>query len=39
MKKFYARPHLLAISNGLFLEFRSTAYGVSNIKFLVGYDF
>jgi hypothetical protein len=26
-------------SNGMFLEFKSTAYGVSNIRFLVGYSF
>jgi hypothetical protein len=25
--------------NGMFLEFKSTAYGVSNIRFLVGYNF
>ena len=26
-------------ANGMFLEFKSTAYGVSNIRFLVGYNF
>jgi len=26
-------------ANGMFLEFKSTAYGVSNIRFLVGYSF
>jgi hypothetical protein len=26
-------------ANGMFLEFKSTAYGVSNIRFLVGYKF
>ena len=39
MKKSYAPPLILTISNGLFLEFKSTAYGASNVRFLVGYDF
>jgi len=39
MKKSYAPPGILTISNRLLLEFKSTAYGASNIRFLVGSDF
>ena len=35
MKKSYAPP-LILTSNGLFLEFKSTAYGESNIRFSGG---
>ncbi|HEX6974950.1 MAG TPA: hypothetical protein VF147_11140 [Vicinamibacterales bacterium] len=26
-------------ANGMFMEMRATAYGVSNVRLLVGYDF